>query len=87
MIKNKNWHNSKKTIRTKKYLEENKHAFCQLRPKFSKASFIGFDDLQNMIEVKPNFEFENEVDFFAKDVRKKNISLLNFAGHHFMFDR
>lgn len=87
MIKNKNWHNNKKTHKTNKFLEENAGNLREFTPKFEKTSFIPMENLQTMFDTKANVELENGVDFFAKDVRKKNFSFFNFAGQHFMFDR
>lgn len=87
MIKNKNWHNNTKTIKTKKYLEEKVSKLNNKNSKYHKTSFIPFIDLQNIVEHKQNDEIKNEIDFFAKDIRKKNVSLLNFAAANFLYDR
>lgn len=87
MIKNKNWHNNKRTLKTNKYLEEQVRDLRRNTPRFEKVSFIGFDKIQNLVETPGKMELDNEIDFFAKDVRRKNISLFNITGQHFMFDR
>ena len=87
MIKNKNWHNNTRTLKTKKYLKQKVSQIKNKNFKYKKTSFIPFVDLQNIVEQKPNDEIKNEIDFFAKDVRKKNISFLNFTANNFLFDR
>lgn len=87
LVKTNNWYNNKNSFKTKKYFQDKVQQMKNPIPKFEKSSFIPYQNLQNMVEVRPNFEVDNEVDFFSKDVRKKNVSLLNFTGTNFLFDR
>jgi hypothetical protein len=68
-------------------LKDKINKFQKNVPKFEKSSFIPLNDLQNILEDQEKDEIEIEYDFFSKDIRKKNFSLMNFTGAHFLFDR
>jgi hypothetical protein len=87
ITKNTNWNDSKNTFKAKRYFERKIQKIKNPKSKNPKNSYISFAEIQNIIGLNANLEDEKEEDFFSKDVRKTNMSFINFSKRHFLFDR
>ena len=45
------------------------------------------DFINNIIDEKPLAKANKQVDFYKKDIRRKNFSLVNFFGGNVFIDR
>lgn len=87
ITKTTNWHNNKNSFQAKKFFQNKMDSHGDKSSRKGKSSFVSFNYLQGLVQVKPQCEVEKEEDFFSKDIRKKNVSFLQFTRSHFVFDR
>lgn len=86
LTKNKNWFTDKKSIRTKKYLEEESNKIKSGQTISKQKSFVTHEQINQIIQKKMNLK-ESKVDFYRKDVRKKNFSMVGYFGTNVLYDR
>ena len=87
ITKNYNWNDNKNSLRRKKFMEEEISRMKQFDHNKKKSSFVSIEYINNIIDEQPLPEFDNEVDFYKKDVRQKHFSVVEYLGTNLLYDR